>query len=328
MIVYNCNPAAVASDQGAIRRGLQREDLFTVVLEHFQTDSADYADYLLPATTQMEHWDILKPYGHFHLGLNEPAIAPVGESLPNSEIFRRLAIAMGYDDPCFRQSDEEILRELVEIQRHPRFEGITWQALRERGFVRLNLPKPYLPFAEGNFPTPSGKCEFYSARMAADGYDPLPTYTPPVWQQGAAPEASLVCISPPAHSYLNSSFANIERFQRREGSPLVQIHPDDAAPRHLHEGMLVHVVNDQGSITLLVRITTDIVPGTVLIPGIWWAKHSIDGRNVNQLTSQMETDMGASACFYDTRVWVMPALVGGEVEESQPSLAIETTLDG
>ena len=112
-------------DQGAVQRGLMRDDLFTVVLEHFQTDSADYADYLLPATTQMEHWDILKPYGHFHLALNEPAIAPVGESLPNSEIFRRLALAMGYDDPCFRQSDEEILRELVERQHHPRFEGIT-----------------------------------------------------------------------------------------------------------------------------------------------------------------------------------------------------------
>ena len=312
LIVYNSNPAAVAPDQGAVQRGLLREDLFTVVLEQFQTDTADYADYLLPATTQMEHWDILKPYGHFHLSLNQPAIAPIGESLPNSEIFRRLALAMGYDDPGFRQSDEEILRELVEAQHHPRFEGITWPALLERGFVRLNIPKPYLPFAEGNFPTPSGKCEFYSARMAADGYDPLPTYTPPAWQQGAAPEASLICISPPAHSFLNSSFANLERFQKREGEPLLQIHPDDAAQRHITDGQSVQVVNDRGSVTLTARVTRDLVPGTVLAPGVWWAKHSGDGRNINQVTTQAEADMGAGACFYDTRVWVMPADVAVE----------------
>lgn len=307
LVVYNCNPVAVAPNQAAVMRGLQREDLLTVVLEHFQTDSADYADYLLPATTQMEHWDILKPYGHFHLALNEPAIAPVGESLPNSEIFRRLALAMGYDDPCFLQGDEEILRELVEQQTHPRFDGITWEALRRDGFVRLNVPKPYLPFAKGDFPTPSGKCEFYSERMAADGYDPVPTYTPPLWQRGAAPEASLVCISPPAHAYLNSSFSNVERFQRREGEPILQIHPYDAAERAITDGMSVQVVNDLGSVQVTARITTDIIRGTVLAPGIWWAKFSPDGRNINQITPQAETDMGASACFYDTRVWVMPA---------------------
>jgi anaerobic selenocysteine-containing dehydrogenase len=312
LIVYNCNPAAVAPDQATVQRGLQREDLFTVVLEHFQTDSADYADYLLPATTQMEHWDILRPYGHLHLSLNQPAIAPVGESLPNSEIFRRLALAMSYSDPCFRQTDEEILRELVESQCHPRFQGITWEALRERGFIRLNLPTPYLPFAEGNFPTPSGKCEFYSARMAADGYDPLPTYDPPAWQRGAAPEASLVCISPPAHSFLNSSFANIERFQQREQTPFLQIHPDDAAPRQIVDKMRVQVVNDHGSVTLTAQVTTNIVPGTVLAPGVWWAKHSGDGRNINQVTHQSEADMGAGACFYDTRVWVMPVAVPEE----------------
>jgi anaerobic selenocysteine-containing dehydrogenase len=324
LIVYNCNPAAVAPDQAAVRRGLLREDLLTVVLEHFQTDTADYADYLLPATTQLEHWDIDKPYGHLHLALNQPAIAPVGESLPNSEIFRRLARAMGYDDPCFYQSDEEILQELIEAQRHPRFEGITWEALCERGFMRINVPKPYLPFAEGNFPTPSGKCEFYSERMAAHGYDPLPTYHPPAWQQGAAPEASLICISPPAHSFLNSSFANVERFQRREGEPLLLIHPDDAASRQVTEGMTVQLVNDLGSVTLTAHITTDIIPGTVLAPGIWWAKHSRDGRNVNQVTPQMESDMGASACFYDTRVWVLPVAPDRERTSSGEPLPVST----
>lgn len=307
LIVYNCNPAAVAPDQAAVLAGLRREDLFTVVLEHFQTDSADYADYVLPATTQLEHWDLLKPYGHLYLALNRPAIAPIGASLPNSEIFRRLAQAMGYDDPCFRQSDEEILRELVEAQRHPRFQGITWEALLERGFVRLNLPSPYLPFAEGNFPTPSGKCEFYSERMARDGYDPLPTYIPPAWQHGAAPDAALVCISPPAHSFLNTSFANLERFLRREQTPLLLIHPDDAGPRHIRDGAAVLVHNELGAVQLTARVTTGIIPGTVLAPGIWWNKHSPDGRNINQITPQHETDMGGGACFYDTRVWVLPA---------------------
>ena len=149
------------------------------MLEHFATDTANYADYLLPATTQLEHWDILKPYGALTLALNQPAIEPVGQSLPNSEIFRRIAVAMGYTEPCFRQGDEAILRELIENQTHPRFDTITWDKLLEKGFARLNLPEDYLPFAEGNFPTPSGKCEFYSEQMARDGYDPLPTYTPP-----------------------------------------------------------------------------------------------------------------------------------------------------
>jgi anaerobic selenocysteine-containing dehydrogenase len=208
------------------------------------------------------------------------------------------------------------LRELLEAQRHPRFQGITWETLREQGFVRLNIPTPYLPFARGEFPTPSGKCEFYSETMLADGYDPVPTYHPPAWQQGAAPDAGLLCISPPAHSFLNSSFANIERFQRREGEPCVQIHPDDAASRHIEDGMTVQVVNEQGSVTLLARITTDIIRGTVLAPGIWWAKHSGDGRNINQVTSQAEADMGSGACFYDTRVWVMPVAATDPIGES------------
>ncbi|MEZ4658820.1 MAG: molybdopterin-dependent oxidoreductase [Caldilineaceae bacterium] len=135
-------------------------ELFTVVMEHFQTDTADYADYVLPATTQLEHWDLLKSYGHYYLMLNRPAIAPVGQSLPNSEIFRRLAAALGYREECFQETDEEILRKLVESQRNAIFETVTWDKLLEQGFARLNLPQPYLPFAEGNFPTPSGKCEF------------------------------------------------------------------------------------------------------------------------------------------------------------------------
>jgi anaerobic selenocysteine-containing dehydrogenase len=301
----------VAPDQAAVHTGLQREDLFTVVLEQFQTDTADYADYVLPATTQLEHWDILKPYGHLYLALNRPAIAPLGESLSNSEIFRRLAAALGYDDPCFTETDEAMLRALVAGQTHPRFAGITWERLMGEGFVRLNLPAPYLPFVEGNFPTPSGKCEFYSQRMADDGYPAVPVYTPPRWAAESAQMVStadepppLACISPPAHSFLNSSFANLERFQRRVGQPLLQIHPQDAAARGIGDGELVEVGNELGTVQLAAAVTDAIVPGTVLAPGIWWAKFSSDGRNINQVTPQDEADMGAGARFYDVLVTV------------------------
>jgi anaerobic selenocysteine-containing dehydrogenase len=303
LIVYNCNPAAVCPDQAAVRQGLLRDDLFTVVLEQFQTDTADYADYVLPATTQLEHWDILKPYGHLFLALNRPAIAPLGESLPNSEVFRRLAAAIGYADPCFAESDEQILRDLVQRQAHERFAGVTWEKLLADGFVRLNLPQPYAPFSEGGFPSPSGKCEFYSERMACDGYDPLPDYTPPAWQ-GETPGHGLVCISPPSHSYLNTSFGIVDRLRTRAREPLVQLHPADAALRGIRSGDNVRVCNELGEVVLKAEVTEDVMRGTVLAPGVWWAKHSPDGRNINQVTPQDEADMGGGAIFYDVLVAV------------------------
>lgn len=309
LIVYNCNPAAVCPDQAAVLEGLRREDLFTVVLEQFQTDTADYADYVLPATTQLEHWDILKPYGHTTLALNRPAIAPMGESHSNSEIFRRLAAALGYTEPCFTEPDEQILRDLVERQTHPRFATVTWPTLLRDGFARLALPDPYLPFAEGDFPTPSGKCEFFSATMARDGYDPLPTFTPPQWQSNdtplaAAGQAPLVCISPPAHSFLNTSFGIVDRLRAREGKPVLRIHPQDAAPRGIDSGDTVRVGNAYGEVVLVAALTDNIIPGTVLAPGVWWSKHSPDNHNINQVTPQSEADMGAGALFYDTLVFV------------------------
>ena len=327
LIVFNSNPAAVAPDQGAVQEGLRRKDLLTIVLEQFPTDTADYADYVLPATTQLEHWDLLKAYGHLNLSLNQPAIAPLGESLPNAEIFRRRAKAMGFTDSCFTQGDEEILREVVESQQHERFNTLTWEELQQDGYVRVNLPSPYLPFAEGNFPTPSGKCEFYSQRLSSDGYDPLPTYTPPRWADylsygkevnsngHSAQEGDLVCISPPAHSFLNSTFVNVERFQEREQGPLLHIHPHDAATRQVTEGSLVRVSNGLGTVQLIAHLSTDIIPGTVLAPGIWWSKFSPDRRNINQVTPQAEADMGAGASFYDVVVAVTPDLQIGQVDE-------------
>ena len=328
LMVYNSNPAAVCPDQGAVLAALRRDDLFTVVMEHFQTDTADYADYILPATTQLEHWDLLKSYGHYYLMLNRPAIAPVGQSLPNSEIFRRLASSLGYTEECFQETDEEILRKLIESQRNAVFETVTWDKLLQQGFARLNLPQPYLPFAAGNFPTPSGKCEFYSQRMAKDGYDPLPTYTPPLFA-GEASGASdlemidadadsdqLACISPPAHSFLNSTFVNLSRFQQREKEPLLWLHPQDAGVRGIESGQPVRVWNELGSVTLTARVTPDIAPGVVLAPGVWWNKLSGDGRNINQVTPPNETDIGAGAIFYDVSVRV--ALVEREAERKQP----------
>ena len=307
LVVYNSNPAAVAPDQSAVIQGLRRDDLFTVVLEHFQTDTADYADIVLPATTQLEHWDVLKPYGHLYLALNRPAIAPVGQSLPNSEIFRRLAVAMSFDESCFRQSDTEILQEFLASQTDPVVAASTWARLLQEGFVRLDVPDPYLPFAEGAYPTASGKCEFYSERLAADGYDPLPTWTPPQHLQPAPPNvpaAALTCISPPAHSFLNSTFANLDRFVQREREPVVWLHPNNAAARQIGDGAVVCLVNELGTVTLTAQVTTDIAPGVVLAPSVWWSKLSPDRRNINQLTPQSEADMGGGALFYDVKAWV------------------------
>jgi anaerobic selenocysteine-containing dehydrogenase len=303
LFVYNCNPAAVAPDQGLVLDGLRREDLFTVVLEHFATDTADYADLVLPATTQLEHWDILKSYGHLYLALNRPAIPPVGASLANSEIFRRIAQALGFDDPCFAESDEAILREFIDSQTDPSLQGISWARLLDQGFCRLNVPDPYLPFASGEFPTASGRCELYSELMQRDGYDPLPTYTPPEVAGLDDPEL-LHCISPPAHSFLNSTFVNIDKFAAREGQPTLLIHPDDAAARGLGEGVMVEVENSRGSVRLPVRISDQVVRGTVVAPSIWWAKLSPQKRNINWLSSPEETDMGGGALFFDTPVRV------------------------
>jgi len=307
LVVYDSNPLAVCPDQNAVRRGLAREDLFTVVLEHFATDTADYADIVLPATTQLEHLDLHTAYGHLYVTLNRPAIAPVAEAQPNSEIFRRIAHALGRTEACFEQTDEQVLRELVAAQTSAPWRGIDWARLELEGFVRLELPRPFLPFAEGRFPTPSGKCELYSETMAAHGYDPLPTYLAPAHRDETSPKPDLhplVFISPPAHGFLNSTFVNVERLARREREPRLWIHPDDATARGLGTGDVAEAFNDNGAFQATVLVTDAIVPGTVLAPGVWWAKLSPGGQNINTVTSQAETDFGGGATFYDVRVQV------------------------
>ena len=307
LVVYNSNPAAVAPDRNAVLRGMAREDLFTVVLEHFQTDTADYADILLPATTQLEHWDVHLSYGHHYVTLNQPSIEPLGEALPNSEIFRRLAARMGLDEPMFRDDDVTLIRQALGGSQG-RLEGITFETLLEKGWVRLNLPKPYLPYADGGFTTPSGKCELYSQRMADMGLDPLPAFTPPYEFPEEAPALAerypLTLISSPAHQFLNSTFVNVESLRRAANEPECLLHPVDAERRGIAVGARVVVHNDRGAFTAVARVEEGIRPGVVWAPSIWWGKFAADGANANQTTSQRETDMGHGPVFYDNLVEV------------------------
>ncbi len=307
MVVYNANPAAIAPQRGEVMRGMAREDLFTVVLEHFMTDTADWADYVLPATTQLEHWDLHLAYGHYNVSLNTPAIAPMGEALPNTEIFRRLAAAMGLDHPALRDDDITLIRQALAAN-NPRLDGITFEALRERGWMRLTVPRPFLPYAEGGFPTPSGTCEFVSPRLAELGLDPVPTYIAPYELPETAPELAakypLQLISSPAHQFLNTTFVNVGSLRRAAREPECIVHPVDAATRGIEEGAMVEIANDRGAFRARARVSDGIRPGVVWAPSIWWTKLAGDGRNANDTTSQRLTDLGEGPVFYDNLVEV------------------------
>jgi anaerobic selenocysteine-containing dehydrogenase len=300
VIVYNNNPVAVCPDSEKVLAGFRREDLYCVVMDSFMTDTADYADLVLPATTQLEHYDVHKSYGHLYALANNPAIAPVGESLPNSEVFRRLAARMGFDEACFRDSDEDICRTAL-ASAQPRMQGIDWEQMKRAGWQRLAVPERFAPFAEGGFPTPSGKCEFYSAALEAQGLDPLPFYNPPA--EGAAP-GELQFLSPPARNFLNSSFAHLKRFRDLEGEPRLEMHSADAAARGIRDGDAVRVFNGRGSLRLRARVNDQPRRGVVVAPSVWWKKHSPDGGNANNLTAQRIADLGGGATFYDCRVQV------------------------
>jgi anaerobic selenocysteine-containing dehydrogenase len=305
LFVYNSNPAAVAPDLQRIHQGMMRDDLFIIVHEQFPTDTVDYADIVLPATTQLEHADIHKAYGHLYMLWNEPAIAPLGEAWPNTEVFRQLAQRMGFDDPCFHDTDEEMARQVLASD-HPALQGITLEALKQHGWVRLHIPEIWAPFAEGNFPTPSGKCELFSERMAVDGFDPVPTFTPPAESPMSAPDLAakypLALLTPPAHHFLNTTFVNVLR--RYQDGPVLEIHPQDAANRDIKHGDLVRVFNDRGSFCITAHLTDRVKPGLVVAPSIWWRKFTLDGKGVNYTTSQKLSDMGGGATFYDNLVEV------------------------
>jgi anaerobic selenocysteine-containing dehydrogenase len=306
LLVYNSNPVAVAPQSREVAAGFAREDLFTVVLEHFQTDTADYADYVLPATTQLEHVDVHKAYGHLYVLANNPAIEPLGEALPNSEIFRRLARHMGFDDPCFADDDDALAAAAFAPQ------GATaqydWERLKVDGWQRLDVPGTYAPFADGGFPTPSGKCEFVSSELAALGVDPLPGYVAPnegpVSNPALAQRYPLAFISPPARNHLNSTFVNVTSLRDIDGEPTLEIHPADAAARGIVDRARVRVFNERGSVELLARVTERARRGVVVALSIWWKKLARDGKNANELTSQRLTDIGRAPTFYDCLVEV------------------------
>ena len=308
--VYNSNPVAVAPDSDKVRAGFAREDLFCVVHEIFQTDTADFADILLPATTQLEQFDVHNSYGHLYALANNPAIAPLGEALPNTEVFRRLAARMGFTDPCFHDSDEDMARHAWK-RSDPRARDLDWDVLKRDGWQRLNVPAAYAPFAEGNFPTPSGKCEFASATLAAQGRDPLPDYIAPRESQASNPDLArrypLAFISPPARNFLNSSFANLPAFVSEERTSFLDLNSADAVSRGIADGDCVRIFNDRGSFTATARVGDKARPGVAVAPSIWWQKLAPDGRNANAVTSQALTDLGRAATFYDCLVEVARA---------------------
>jgi len=305
--VYNSNPVAVAPEAAKVAAGFARDDLFCVVHEIFKTDTADYADILLPATTQLEQLDVHTSYGHLYMLANNPSIAPLGEAKPNTEVFRQLAARMGFTEPCFGDTDDDIARQAL-LYDHPRAAGITWDELKSRGFQRLAVPEAYAPFAAGGFPTPSGKCELYSETLARQGHDPLPTFVPPRESVRSNPELAqrypLAFISPPARNFLNSSFANLPGFVAEEKAPRLEIHAEDARARAIETGERVRIFNDRGSFTAVARVGERARTGVVVAPSIWWKKLSPDGANANAVTGQGLTDLGRAATFYDCLVEV------------------------
>ncbi|WP_207956075.1 molybdopterin-containing oxidoreductase family protein [Rubrobacter marinus] len=328
LMVYNSNPAVVAPEQRKVLAGLAREDLFTVVSEQFMTDTALHADLVLPAATQLEQYDMMFSWGHFYLSLNQPAIDPLGEAVPNRELFRRLAEAMGFgDDPQWQRSARRCAIDAIDWE-SPVMEGIDMETLERQGYARLNVgtPETYAPHAEGNFPTPSGKVEL-KASMAEGGnfvlplfrqgsnefqagepIDPLPHYVPRRETAETDPQRAarfpLSILSPKSHAYLNSIYGNRPRQQRLSGDQFVMINPEDAAARDIGDGEDVRVHNDRGEFDARARVTDDVAPGVVVAPMGYWRTFTRTEATVNAVNSGEYADMGRAPTFSDNLVEV------------------------
>jgi anaerobic selenocysteine-containing dehydrogenase len=296
VVVYNSNPVAVAPQSAKVAQGFARDDLFTVVLEHFLTDTADYADVVLPATTQLEHLDVHGSYGHTSVLINEAAIDPLGEAKPNTQIFRDLAARMGFEEACFGDSDEALARAAFGA-------AVSFDALRERGWVPL--ARREAPFADGGFATASGRCMIDAPGLG------VPDHLPNHECAQATPELvqcyPLAMISPPARNFLNSTFVNVKSLRDIEGEPLLEMHADDAAARRLVDGQMVRVFNQRGRSACRLSVSPRARPGVVNGLGIWWRKLGFDGTNINELTHQRLTDIGRGPAFYDCLVEVEAA---------------------
>ncbi len=327
LFVFNSNPMVAAPEQDKVERGLRREDLFTVVSEQFITDTARFADIVLPATTQLEQFDVMFSWGHLYLTLNEPAIAPLGEAVPNTELFRRLARAMGFDDPHWARTDEEMAADALDWD-SPVLQGIDLDGLRAKGFMRLSVGSPdeFVPHRDGNFPTPSGKCEFKSS-IAAGGnmvlplfrqghagdqsgepLDPLPGFIPPrgapCAEAAPAGPYPLSMLSPKSHAFINSTFGNLPSQLRRAGRQKVLISPDDARARGIADGDLVDVSNARGAFAAVAEVSADTMPGIVVAPMGYWSAGAPGARTVNAVNSPAYADYGRAPTFSDTLVEV------------------------
>ena len=308
LVVYNANPAAIAPDQRRVLEGLRREDLFTVVIEQFLTDTATHADIVLPATTQLEHLDLVPSWGSVYLTLNRPAIEPLGEALPNSEVFRRLARRLGLEEDLFAETDEELVR-MALGGNHALLEGVSWEVLVEDGFAKVAVGDDWLPYAEGGFDTPSGRAELYSLSLERQGHDPLPAHVAaaesPEGDPARAERYPLQLVTAKwALHFLNSQYANLPRHLAAEGEMPVDLADEDAAARGISDGDPVRVYNDRGVVLARARVGSAVVPGVVALPSGWWASRTDGGESANALTSDTVTDLGAGCAFHDVLVQV------------------------
>ena len=296
LVVYNSNPAAIAPDQNRVRAGLRRDDLFTVVLEQFQNDTADYADILLPSTTFLEHTDLYLAYGHYYLQLARPALDAPGEARSNVEVFRLLAERMGFDDPCFRDSEDDMIRTLLDSP-HPFVRGITLEELDREHSVRLRIPEPFQPFAAGGFGTPDGKCHFRAETL---------DYTPPVesrhGDQALRRKYPLELVSAKNDDSMNSTFGHRDTVDLQTAA--LHLSAADAVRRGIRESDPVRIFNDRGSVILVAKVDGTVQPGVVSAPSVRWGKRSPDKRNINDVTSDRLTDFGGGPTFYSCLVEV------------------------
>jgi anaerobic selenocysteine-containing dehydrogenase len=314
LFVYASNPAAVAPNHNEVVRQLKRDDLFTVVHEQFLTDTTDYADIVLPATTFFEHKDLQRAYGHYYLQVSHQAMEPVGECVSNVELFRRLASRFGFTEPCFAETEDQMIDAALD-SRDPWFRGIDRQRLESDPYVRLNFggpanDAPFLPFANGNFFTSTGKALLYNEALKQDGLDPVASFIPPHESRNNSGNGysryPFELLARKADNFLNSTFANLPGTRSMENPSLLEIHPTDASARNIKDGQSVRVFNDRGEIRLTARVT-DAVQSHVLGARLDWAKSSGQGVNINSLTSERLTDIGRGATFYSVLVDVQPA---------------------
>ena len=301
LFVWSSNPAVTTPNQNMVIKGLEREDLLTVVLEHFMTDTARYADYVFPVTTVFEHWDILTSWGTPYLNINEPAIQPMGNAKPDSEFFRLLSRAMGFEEEYLYESDLDKVKNAFNTN-HEYLEGITFESLRETGWARFNLPDPWMPHVEGNFVTASGKCEFYNPDLP----QPVAEYVAPNYPEEELLNfpLQLLTIKSPKY-FLNSSKANFSSNRKRQGKPSLEIHPDDAGNRGIEDGATVKVYNNRGEVLIPVRISDKVRPGIVCMPQGFWPSLMEGGSSANALTTDELTDMARGGAIQETRVQVV-----------------------